>query len=215
MGLITSRIGNVSFVNIMGSSLPIDPGKQIGSRKSSVSTWMTWNNKYLSKPLGWNNTSAISLPMSYGGMAVKFEGTNTSAFGLDSLVDMAASMTGSNTMDIASTMTVLWDVASAMVGTNTFSTSAQITIDMACAMVVNTLTQGDVEGATLDAEVEPGVTLREALKVILAYAAGKTTITDLGGGTATVVFRDVNDTADRIEASVVGSERQSIILDTD
>lgn len=80
---------------------------------------------------------------------------------------------------------------------------------------VNKLSQDDVTGAVLEAQVEPGITLREALRVVLSVAAGKTDITPDGLGGATVVFRDVNDTRDTVTAVMTGSERTSITLDTD
>ena len=67
--------------------------------------------------------------------------------------------------------------------------------------------------ATMSALVESGITVEEVLRILLAVAAGKTAITDLGGGLATVVFRDTNDTKDRVTASMDGSERTSVTLD--
>ena len=61
--------------------------------------------------------------------------------------------------------------------------------------------------------IESGYTATEVLRILLAVAAGKTVITDNGGGTATVQFRDVADTKDRVEADMTGSERTTITLD--
>jgi hypothetical protein len=66
-----------------------------------------------------------------------------------------------------------------------------------------------------DAVIESGFTAREILQILAAVAAGKTDIIDLGGGNATVTFRDLADTKDRIEAAVTGSERTTLTLDTD
>jgi hypothetical protein len=62
-------------------------------------------------------------------------------------------------------------------------------------------------------QIDPGVTLQEAIRIVLAVAAGKTTITDLGGGSATVVFRDTSDLKDRLSADMVGSERINVSID--
>jgi hypothetical protein len=78
---------------------------------------------------------------------------------------------------------------------------------------IGVITQDDVTGAVLEAKVEGNYTLKEALRLLLAVAAGKTDITDLGGGAATVKFRDVNDTKDRVTASMTGSERTSVTKD--
>ena len=61
--------------------------------------------------------------------------------------------------------------------------------------------------------IEGSITLRQAIKVLLSVAAGKTSITDLGGGNATVVFRNVDDTKDVVTANMEASERKSVVVD--
>lgn len=61
--------------------------------------------------------------------------------------------------------------------------------------------------------VDSGYSAEEILRVLAAVAAGKTTIVPGGGGTASVVFRDLGDTKDRITADMVGSERQTVTID--
>lgn len=63
--------------------------------------------------------------------------------------------------------------------------------------------------------VESGLTAGKVMKIIAAVLAGKTIITDLGNGFATVKFRDVNNTKDVLTADMDGSERTHINLDTD
>jgi hypothetical protein len=55
--------------------------------------------------------------------------------------------------------------------------------------------------------IESGYTAEEVLRILLAVAAGKT---DISG--TTVTFRNVADTADRVTATMTGSERTSITL---
>lgn len=76
------------------------------------------------------------------------------------------------------------------------------------------LTAGAVSSAVWSEIIESGYSSAEILKVLAAFAAGKTSITALGGGDATVVFRDLGDTKDRIEAGMEGSERTTVTLDT-
>lgn len=64
------------------------------------------------------------------------------------------------------------------------------------------------------APIEGTYTAEDIMKILLAVLAGKTTITDLGGGNATVTFRDINDTANRVIANMAGSERTGITTDT-
>lgn len=106
---------------------------------------------------------------------------------------------------------------------------------------VNELTQDDVSGAVWQSFVSPGITYQaaiqsllmgssgnpwdtviesgytagEIMQLIAAYTSGKTNIVDLGGGSATVTFRDLGDTKDRIVGDMTGSERTTITLDTD
>jgi len=73
---------------------------------------------------------------------------------------------------------------------------------------VNELSQDDVTGAVLEAVVEPGLTLRQALKLVAAATAGKIS----GGGTSTVTIRNaVADGADRIVATVDADGNRSAI----
>jgi hypothetical protein len=60
--------------------------------------------------------------------------------------------------------------------------------------------------------IESGYTAQEILKILLAVSAGTTTITDLGGGAATVKFKSVSGGLDRVNATMAGSERTSITL---
>ena len=73
---------------------------------------------------------------------------------------------------------------------------------------VNELTQGDVTGAVLESVIEPGLTLRQALKLLAAATAGKLS----GGGTTTVTIRNaVDDSKDRIVATVDSSGNRTAI----
>lgn len=77
---------------------------------------------------------------------------------------------------------------------------------------VGVLSQDDVTGAVLEAKVEGGYSVKQVLALLAAFAAGKTDITDLGSGNATVVFRNVTDTGNKITASVTGSERTNVTI---
>ena len=60
--------------------------------------------------------------------------------------------------------------------------------------------------------IESNFTPKQVMKMLLAVAVGKTTIEDLGGGHATVRFRDSNDTKNRIVADMQDSERLSVVV---
>jgi hypothetical protein len=64
-------------------------------------------------------------------------------------------------------------------------------------------------------EIEPGVNAKETLRALLSIMVGKTKITKGSGTTATVKFRDVNDTRDSVVATMDGSQRNAVVLDND
>jgi hypothetical protein len=64
--------------------------------------------------------------------------------------------------------------------------------------VTDTLTLAAIADAVHDETTEVGMTLREAINIILAALAGKST----GGGTNTIKFKDQADTKFRITATV-------------
>lgn len=60
--------------------------------------------------------------------------------------------------------------------------------------------------------IEGSLSASDVLKLLLAIQAGRTSITDLGGGNASVKFKDLTGTVDRVTASVTGSERTAVTL---
>jgi len=64
----------------------------------------------------------------------------------------------------------------------------------------------------LDDQVQGAYTAGDALRILLAVAAGKTTITSLGGGAATVEFQAVDDSGVVVSATMAGSERTAVAL---
>jgi hypothetical protein len=78
--------------------------------------------------------------------------------------------------------------------------------------LINNLGAGANPWASL---IEGSYTAEDILKILLSVAAGKTTITPGTGGTATVVFRDVNDNENRVIATMKGSKRTGVELNTD
>jgi hypothetical protein len=72
----------------------------------------------------------------------------------------------------------------------------------------------DVASAVASKIVEGTLTLEQILRILVAVAVGKSEITDLGGGSATVVFRDTNDAKDRVTADMLNSERVTVTVDT-
>lgn len=75
------------------------------------------------------------------------------------------------------------------------------------------LTASAVSSAVWSEVIEAGYSSSELLKLLAAVSFGKTNIVDNGGGSATVTFRDIADTKDRIDADMIGSERSTVTLD--
>lgn len=57
---------------------------------------------------------------------------------------------------------------------------------------------GVIAGDVLGASVETGVSVVQAIRLLLAVLAGKAS----GAGTSQIIFRDVNDTKARVTATV-------------
>lgn len=100
--------------------------------------------------------------------------------------------------------------AAASGGLLTFGTgSGQINPDGIGNVPLSATTDNAIADALLDrtAGVETGMTVRQALRVILSAMAGKVS----GAGTLTVTFRDTNDTKDRITATVDSSGNRTAV----
>lgn len=61
--------------------------------------------------------------------------------------------------------------------------------------------------ALMNYAVEGDYTLQEILQILASVAAGKTSITPTGEGSAEVIFRNLLDTKDRVSFEMDGSER--------
>jgi hypothetical protein len=79
---------------------------------------------------------------------------------------------------------------------------------MASTIRVNALSQDDVTGAVLETPIEPGLTLRQALRLIAAATAGK--VSGASGSTVTIRSAEA-DHKNRIVATVDASGNRSAI----
>jgi hypothetical protein len=68
---------------------------------------------------------------------------------------------------------------------------------------VNQLSQDDVTGAVLESFVEGDVTLKQALRLLLAHAAGDAT----GLDSTAVTFKSLDGSKTRIEGDIIAGER--------
>ncbi len=74
------------------------------------------------------------------------------------------------------------------------------------------LTTADLQNAILGKIVDGTFTVEDIIKILAAYAAGKTQIVDLGAGLATVTFRNLADTINKIVGDMNGSKRTNVTI---
>ena len=134
-------------------------------------------------------------------------GNNKCGIGLNSGVVMLDSTTVISGSITVSGIGQLVDESGTHIPTGTWNGGVTITN--------NLINQDTISNAIGTREFETGYTYDEVLRVITAVLAGKTIITDLGGGLATVKFRDLADTKDRVVVDMDGSERTNVTIITE
>ena len=173
-----------------------------------------------------------------GGLVVSANGTSTITLTMDGELIAVAPGSGTATISLSptatlgalaglfgtSTATITGALASYAVGylAGTSSSDAEFSPDNLAAAVWGAIA-GDYNAAGTMGEklndagsasnpwtevIESGYTAEEILRILLAVAAGKTSISG-----SDVAFRDVADTKDRVAASMTGSERTTVTLD--
>lgn len=137
---------------------------------------------------------------------------------LMAIFSAAASLSGSGTASAAD-LQALANMVSAVAGSSSVTASpaakAFMTADIEIIDSGVALTANDVAIAVWNRVAEGSFSYSDLVRILAAVAAGQTTIVDNGGGTATVTFRDLGDTKDRVVAEMTGSERTSVVLDGD
>lgn len=129
------------------------------------------------------------------------------------ILNAVAALTG--TSDIDAALGAISDLVASLSGTASV-TGTNIAYGSLSADIVVTgdaLSTANIGEAVWQSIAETGYTYQEAIKILLAIAAGKTTIVDLGGGAATVTFRNLGDDLDRVVADMTNSERDSLTYD--
>lgn len=148
-------------------------------------------------------------------LAAALTGSGTiSSAAADAFLNLAASLAGSG--DLAGAINALGHAAAALSGSGTVSSATATALGELAASITVTgdlVTTANIGAAVWDYILSCGYTAEEAMQILTAVAAGKTTITDLGGGNANVVFRDLPDTRDVVDADMTGSERTAVTLD--
>ncbi len=164
-------------------------------------------------PLTGNGTitnAALGLILS---AVASLTGSSTLSAAVIGKLEAVAALVGSGSITAA--LGALASVVAALEGDGAISADVVAKGSLSGDIVVTgvSLSTANVADAVWTAVAETGFTYQEVIRILAAVAAGKTEIVDLGGGNATVTFRDVNDTKDRVVADMVGSERDSVTLD--
>ncbi len=164
-----------------------------------------------------------------------------SAAALDSIMRLAAALGGSGTISSASLAIIIWlaanvtgnatlvaalrgtlamsadinvtgsEITTANIGTSVWGALAALNND--AGTMGEQMNNAGAGGNPWDTVIESGYTADEVMRILLAVAAGKTTVTSLGGGAATVVFRDQGDTKDRVSVDMQDSDRVAVAID--
>lgn len=139
---------------------------------------------------------------------------------MTALAEMVISLLGSGDLD--ATVAAFGDMAIDIVVTGTGLSTANVGQAVWAAIAASNNLPGTMGEKLNDAGsasnpwtevIESGYTAAEILRILAAVAAGKTTINDLGGGLAEVVFRDLGDTKNRVSADMTGSQRTDVTTD--
>lgn len=206
-------VGNAAQARVFGGGVAQITGGRWCNR-NPIAHRTLWDNDYSSFPVGFRQGALIA-PMKDGGIACRLSGDGDVAAAINGLGDAAGSVSGSASVSVAAYgLTALKQAAANVTGSASVSAAINGRGQMAAAINVSQLTDSDVNGAVLDALIENGVTLKEALRLLLAVAVGKTGI-DTSGPNPVVTFRDTADSKDRVTATMSGSERTTIVLDKD
>jgi hypothetical protein len=154
-------------------------------------------------------TSNLSLIIQ---MASTLMGTGALSGSMVGTLQMAADLAGSGDLDAS--MKLISNVAATLIGEGAVSGNLKGKASMSATIYVNqseASVQQIVDGVW-NLEMDGVYTAQDVMKILVAVAAGKTEIVDLGGGSATVVFRNLEDTIDKIEATMADSERTDVII---
>ena len=136
------------------------------------------------------------------------EGTNVTLIVADDVandrVNVTINASGDLLASISGTETITFTALCDILGYGYLNGNADISAQPTAA---------DIAGEFFATFIDGTFTMKDVLKILVAVAAGKTNIVDLGGGNATVDFRDLSDTKNTVVADMTGSERTDITLD--
>ena len=156
-------------------------------------------------------TASLALVVSF---LTELTGSGTLNGSLSGTLNMAADLLGDG--DITAAMGAIIGLTAALVGTGTLDGSNLKGLASLSAEILSygELTPEGLRDAIFGKSID-GKTFETIMQILVAVAAGKTIITDLGGGNATVEFRNLQDTLSRVTADMASSTRTSVAITED
>jgi hypothetical protein len=140
-------------------------------------------------------------------------GSGTLTANIVGKLEAVAALVGAG--NITAALGAIAGLLAALQGDGVVTAAVTAKAGMSASIVVTgeVLNTGNVGEAVWNTINESGFSYAEVLRILSAVATGKTTIVDNGGGSATVTFRDLSDTKDRVVAEMDGSERIDVTRD--
>ncbi len=140
-------------------------------------------------------------------------GSGTLSAAIVGKLEAAAALTASG--DLTAALGAMAGLLASLAGNSSMSANliAKAFMSAGISVTGELLSTANVGDAVFNSIMEAGFSYGDAVRILTAVAAGKTTIVPGPGATATVTFRDVNDTKDRVVADMDGSERLDVTLD--
>jgi len=213
MGLRGSIISSQRIIGGKGFANSGAMKNKLNRLNKSISIQRSTLQETSSTPEGYRMPKGpLVYPLSNGGIASR----------ISNVFDVSSSIVGDGYM--ISNATVVFTVSGSGDLLASINGEANITIVALCdilgygyisgnADISARPTAADIAGEFFATFIDGSYTMRDILKVLAAVAAGKTNITDLGGGNATVEFRDLSDTKNTVSADMTNSERTNVTLD--
>jgi len=173
---------------------------------------LAWSTPYHSWPEGYSATSLIR-PVSFIGFAaVRLRSDSTLVPGLRGAGILNATLISDSFLS-ATYPYAGYNLHATLPGEAFFSPTLLAAGYLSSSINIGAQpTAIDIAGQVWSTILESGHSAQGIMRLLAAFSAGLTSIAPFASG-ATVTFRDLNDTKDRIVASMYGSERAAITRD--
>ena len=163
----------------------------------------------LSVPEGYPAAAAYMPPLTTGGLAAVPAGAAVPAATVSGMGTVTGSLSGASTE--GQTLKGLGNRTPALSGGSTVDASMGGGGSLSASIKPGLVSAIDIEGVVLETPIEGAYSAKQLLRIIAAILAGK-----VSGGPGTPVFRDVNDTKNRVSGTAdADGNRTAVTLDPD